>query len=87
MQTIWKFAIPPGGGYVYMPRGGVVLTVQAQNDSPYMWAQVDPAAPSEPRQFFIYGTGHHLQEPPGKYIGTFQLMNGALVFHVFEKER
>ena len=33
----------------------------------------------------IYGTGHKVKDNPGKYINTFQVSNGNLVFHVFDE--
>jgi hypothetical protein len=29
------------------------------------------------------GTGHELNVEPNTYVGTYQLFNGELVFHVF----
>jgi len=37
------------------------------------------------RAFEIFGTGHNVPENGNrKYIGTYQLMGGGLVFHCFE---
>jgi hypothetical protein len=32
----------------------------------------------------VYGTGHPVVDEPRKYVGTFQMRGGLLVFHVFE---
>lgn len=86
--TIWKFELDTVGK-VEMPIGAEPLTVQMQNDKPCLWAMVDPEAAKETRQFNIFGTGHKL--PVGnlltklKYIATFQMYGGTLVFHVFEE--
>jgi hypothetical protein len=45
---------------------------------------VDPGAKTYPRTFRVYGTGHNLPDDPGQYVGTFQIHNEGLVFHVFE---
>lgn len=85
MNAIWKFPLPVLHDFsLLMPRDARLLTVQAQADRPCLWALVDPAAPVEPRQFRMWGTGHERAEEPGAYLGTFQLDGGALVFHVFE---
>jgi len=60
-----------------------LLTVAVQDGAPCIWALVDPAQPSRERRIRIYGTGHSINEP-GRYIGTFQLLGGTLVFHVFD---
>lgn len=69
---------------VEMPRGAAVLTVQAQGETPCIWAKVDPAAPPIKRCFVTYGTGHDADDGAAvHYVGTYQLRGGALVFHVF----
>lgn len=75
---------------VNMPAGAEILCVQTQREKPCMWARVDPSAPMELRSFAIYGTGHPISPDAAKdhrYVGTFQLAGGDLVFHVFEIER
>lgn len=71
-----------------MPENAKVLTVQTQNGYPRLWALVEEKNPIEQRIFLTVGTGHELPELPegkdGRYIATFQLENGELVFHVFE---
>ena len=72
---------------VELPEGAEILTVQCQLDQPQLWALVDPQAQRETRVFRIAGTGHPIEYDMGseyKYIDTFQMMNGSLVFHVFE---
>jgi hypothetical protein len=68
-----------------MPKGAVPLCVQVQYKSPCLWALVDDQAGTELRTFRIAGTGHPLNEEQTLvYVGTFQMMEGSLVFHVFE---
>ena len=87
-QTIWKFPLKVTDGQnISMPIGAEILTVQAQNGEPCIWALVDPKADTEIRFFEIFGTGHPIFSDAGvsrKYISTFQLRGGNLIFHVFE---
>ena len=87
--TIWKFPLQTMDSQpVMMPQRAKILTVQAQHDEPCLWAIVNPNAPREVRMIDIVGTGHPMFEDLGlerKYIGTFQLRDGDLVFHVFER--
>lgn len=69
---------------IEMPQGAETLCVQMQGTQPCIWAKVDDAKPMENRMFHVRGTGHLLQENEGKYIGTFQMLGGSLIFHVFE---
>jgi len=69
-----------------MPKGAEVLCVQMQDGIPCMWAMVDTSTMERERRLFrILGTGHPADNDVGKYVGTYQMMGGSLVFHVFEE--
>ena len=87
MRTIWKYPFDTTEEFMLeMPSGAQVLTVQVQGGQPCIWALVDPSASLAPRQFLVHGTGHPVTFPHSLvYIGTYQLMGGVIVFHVFEK--
>lgn len=85
--TIWKYAVPVRGAFqLEMPRDARVLSVQIQNGEPQVWVVVDADAPTEMRAFRVFGTGHPIDASPDimRYVGTFQLYDCALVFHLFE---
>jgi len=70
-----------------LPKGAEVLTVQTQYDQPCLWALVDPFAMKEKRIFRLAGTGHPIvfdMDSDYKYINTFQMNGGLLIFHLFE---
>lgn len=71
-----------------MPNGAEILAVHVQKNEPCIWALVDSEQPLQARFFDIFGTGHMISPPletlERKYIGSFQLQQGQLVFHVFE---
>lgn len=86
MQTIHKYKIEEITDLfeIEMPRGAKVLTVQLQQGTPCIWAQVDPKQPMDKRQFRLAGTGHPLDESTRReYIGSFQMSNETLIFHLF----
>ncbi len=86
--TIWKFELVGDRCWISLPLGATVLTVQVQHGSPFVWALVDPEETAlEARLFITYGTGHPVpDEMTGAYyIGTFQQLQGSLIWHVFEK--
>lgn len=85
--VIFKYALPPDTSEVSMPIGAQVLCVQVQNDVPCLWVLVDPKAGLVKRRFFTFGTGHampHTTYPGAHYIGTYQLLGGQFVGHVFD---
>ena len=84
-MQIWKYPLSSDAVQdILMPKGAEILTVQTQGETPCLWAQVDERALLEPRRIRVYGTGHPMQGPVGKYMGTFQIHGGALVFYVYE---
>jgi hypothetical protein len=93
MKTIYKYEIKAGLNIIDMPYSAEILTVQTQEKNSYIWALVDTEHPNEARSFFTFGTGWDMEKElanhnkvikPYKYIGTFQLPDFGLVFHLYE---
>lgn len=83
MKTIWKFPLRVDDTqFVPAPAGAEVLSVQVQGGAPCVWAIVDPDAPRSGFTIQMRGTGHPLGSV-GTYVSTFQIYDGALVFHAF----
>jgi hypothetical protein len=87
MKMIYKFPVQPGVTKHVLPADAVILTVQVQRGNPFIWVLMDPSAPGVEVTLSTYGTGHPMPYNPGKYVGTFQLEDLGLVFHVFETLR
>jgi len=87
MRNVWKYKLTANDYIdVEMPKGAEVLTFQIQFDIPCIWCLVDPDAEKESRRFRLAGTGHDIKEDNLKYIGSCQVHEGALIFHLFEVE-
>lgn len=91
MKTIYKYKLQADSNFnikIEMPIGAEILTMQTQNGEPYIWAIVnpDPEEEKEIRNFEIRETGSPIRRE-GKYVGTDQILGGALVFHVFEVDK
>lgn len=86
-KVVYKYKVEsPDDTRIDMPQGAEILCVQIQSDTPTIWALVDPNNPPQERVFEILGTGMSMQDNVKRsYIGTFQMGEGRLVFHVFEK--
>jgi hypothetical protein len=84
-HTIWKFPVALTDEFtITMPRKARPLTVQVQDGAPYVWALVDPGWVRVQRRFRLAGTGHPIEDAGlWQYVGSFQLRDGALVFHLF----
>jgi len=84
-KVIWKFEFETNDVVeIQMPKHAEILYLNVQHN-PCIWALCNPSAQRETRVFRIYGTGSPIsQETPKTYIGSYHLMSGALVFHVFE---
>ena len=85
MKAVWKFPVYPEDYFdVNMPLGAEVLSVQMQGDTPVMWARVETETSFALRRFAVRGTGHELYGDEGRFIGTWQMPDHGLVFHLFE---
>lgn len=85
MRQVWKYVLEvTDEQLIEMPQGAQILSVAVQNGSPMLWALVNPVAPFEDRIVRTIGTGHPVEDVLGRFLGTYQLHGGALVFHVFE---
>ena len=88
-KTIWKFELETTDNQtIEMPIGSKILTVQTQNGKVCLWALVDPTVIKVKVFIDIFGTGHEIHYGENiirNYLGTYQLQNGDLVFHVFER--
>lgn len=86
-QQIWKFQLQLKDTQVInMPYAAKILCVQDQNGVPCLWALCKMDDGTSDRTIDIFGTGHSIMDLFTRtYIGTVQQMNGALVWHVFER--
>ena len=88
MLTIFKYPIPIEDHFILeLPKNAKILTVQTQKGIPQLWAMVDSETEKEARHFRLNGMDHPLGDDYLRiinYIGTFQIENGELVFHLFE---
>lgn len=87
MKRVYKYPVEiTDVQTILLPIGAQILSVQEQDGRAYLWAIVNPETDSEPRRFRLYGTGHNIEtENLLKFVGTFQLLGGRLVFHLFEE--
>lgn len=84
--TIWKFPLPTDTDeFTVNMGGGVILTLQLQDDVPCLWSTVLPEH-VYPVSFVWVGTGQPIPDKikshSQSYTGTVQLANG-LVLHLF----
>ena len=86
-NVIWKWTLDTVEEQsLRLPQNAQILTIQLQNDKPQLWALVDTESPIVIRDFLTYYSGSAMPDGDfGQYVGTYQLDNGFLVFHVFEK--
>lgn len=90
IRQIWKYPLEIIEiQEICMPIDAVVLSVQTQRGVPCIWVEVDLTQALEDvrnRKFVIYGTGQPMYHGHGRFVGTFQLYEGALVLHLYEGE-
>lgn len=89
-KSIYKYTIDNEDCKILMPIWAEILCVQTQKNKPQIWALIDPDpdCTTEYRHFEVFATGEDVNidiKTPRFYIGTFQLNDGELVFHLFER--
>ena len=87
MEVIYKYQITPERyPEVEMAKGAKILCVQTQQDLPYIWVQEERDNDLASRMFSVRKTGDadFAFERLGVYVGTFQLKDGAEVFHLYD---
>lgn len=68
---------------IRMPYGAQLLHVEVQDQTPCLWALVDPSRALECRNFRMAGTCHEITEKV-EHVGSFLICGDAMVFHLFE---
>lgn len=90
MRTIWKYRVPLTDRFAHdIPRGFTFLDVQTNYGLPMVWALVDTDQPKVRVDFALVGTGNpYPDQDEGEFwhLGTFQLHDGELVFHLFYRD-
>jgi hypothetical protein len=88
MKTIYKYPFEIKDDFVIeMTEDAEILTVQTQKELPCIWVIVNnnPDLLQITHKFKLFGTGHPMPNNfKGNYVGTFQMYNGNLVYHLFE---
>jgi hypothetical protein len=84
-EVIWKFPIVIDDYQILtMPRYAQVLSVAMVRDEPAVYALCDPTADLVDRGIRSVGTGNPIVWTERMdFVGTFQMLDGALVWHVF----
>lgn len=88
MKTIYKQIIKTTDSQtIELPKGSEILSLQTQNNDACIWFLCNPKEQEkEVKVLDIFGTGHPITDGyDGKFIGTYQLYDGKLVFHCFER--
>ena len=84
-RTIHKFKIEPNQ-VARLRKGAKVLSVGAQGDDLFIWAEVD----LDQKEFIdypvrVFGTGFSMEDHfSGKFLGT--VFQGSLVWHIFRAD-
>lgn len=86
MKVIWKYPVEPGRFTISLPVESRFRSVQAQRGKPQMWLEVDPYGPMESITFRCVPTGIEFDVEGLRYLGTFQMADENLVFHLYSEE-
>lgn len=83
MIAVYKYTIQlTDEQMLNLPLGAEPLHIATQGDQLCLWCRVHTDRPSRPRRVRIVETGHPVDDA-SRYVGTFDIDNYLLVFHVF----
>lgn len=82
-KRIFKYELHPLQKTMLVHDGCKFLSVQVQRGIPCVWVEVDTDMISIEIPIYIIPTGGQLPDANCEYLGTFQLEDGDLVFHVY----
>ena len=86
MQTIYKYKLEVTDSQtIKLPLGAKILTVALQDGEPHIWSMVDTNDKYNDVEILTFGTGQDISYHGLQYIGTYQLLSGDLVYHIFSK--
>lgn len=87
MRRVFKYPLEIIGQQTVDTRAGwMPLSVQMQGGVLCLWAEVNDTAPAASCRVFVHGTGHEVHPDAARFVGTFQLPDYGLVFHVYTEE-
>lgn len=85
MRRVYKYEFPIRDAFTLeLPQGAQILRAESQRGATCLWALVDPGQPLETRLFALRGTGHDISLANIAHVSTFQMLQGELVWHLFE---
>jgi len=84
MKRIWKYELEiTDKQIISIPSVLKILSLQTQRGVPCLWVEIDDEFIKRDVTIVMFGTGHQMDTIERCFVGTFQTMNGSLVFHVY----
>lgn len=84
-MKVWKYPLIIQDKFmIRMPSCSYILRFDVQTGTPVIWVAVDDMEPLVERNFILVGTGRNFDAHGLAYIGTIQMDEGTLIWHLFE---
>lgn len=85
-RTVWKYELDVTDEQkIELPVGAKLLHVGVQRGKPCLWAEVNPDAATAEHTIITVGTGHRLPDTNVEHVGTYLLLDGDFVGHVYQE--
>lgn len=86
-KTIYKYPLSiTDEQELTLPAGSEILSAQIQHEKPCLWVLIDSDESKKDSVIIeTFGTGNPIPEGQRRFIATYQLHGGGLVFHVFQR--
>jgi hypothetical protein len=84
-NIIWHFDVPISECVnLTLPHGAVIFDLALYENSIRLYVSCDEDAPPQDRELFVLSDGTYIPSHHVGYLGTVSLLDGNLVYHVFE---
>ncbi len=84
-NVIWHFDVPISECVsLSLPHGAIIFDLTLYENSIRLYVSCDEDAPAQDRELFVLTDGTYIPSQQVEYLGTVSLLDGNLVYHIFE---
>ncbi len=84
-HVIWHYDVPISECVdLTLPVGAIIFDLELFDNSIKLFVLCDEDAPPESRELLILSHGTYMPSVKVEYLGTVSLLDGNLIYHVFE---
>ncbi len=84
-NIIWHFDVPISECVgLSLPHGAIIFDIALYENGIRLYVSCDEDAPPQDRELFVLTAGTYIPSLHVEYLGTVSMLDGNLIYHVFE---